>query len=181
MPDEAPPKRKTPYPDPMSALQGATSIHATGEYDPRRPGVLEGLVGAAGTLKPVTEAEPVLHSIGKSISDLLGAVFKPTSKGTGLPARLSLENWNARTGNVILRGARAAGEKFEATPAQLDELISSGELTLDTGRSMNSPQAKGIQQRISDALDAENQTRGTLQSRIRIPWGKTAKPIMGER
>lgn len=71
----------------------------------------------------------MLRSLGKPIAELLGASFK-LQNGTGLPSLLKLTGWNAAKGTVGLHGARAAGEAFEATPAQLDELIEKGILDL---------------------------------------------------
>jgi hypothetical protein len=104
-------------------------------------------------------AKPYLSSVGKFLDDLLDAVFNPSAKGTGLPQRLRLTNWDARSGHVQLHPASRpkttpiGPAQFEATPAQLDELIAGGAIDLEQ------PPARAvsdIQSRIRQVLDAAN-------------------------
>lgn len=79
-------------------------------------------------------AEPMLKSLGKPLAELLDLILTPTTKGTGLPNRLRLTNWDARSGNVQFHGAgptRVGVERFEATPTQLDRLIRGGALDVE--------------------------------------------------
>lgn len=76
-------------------------------------------------------AEPMLKSLGKPLSELLDLVLKRTGVAEGVPQRLRLTNWNARTGSAEFHGLTKAGQKFEATPTQLDELINGGVLGVD--------------------------------------------------
>ena len=78
----------------------------------------------------VKATEPMLQSIGKPISELLGLILKPTQKGSGIPQRLRLTNWNADKGTISFHGASRAGQ-YEATPQQIDELINGGVLDLE--------------------------------------------------
>ena len=98
-------------------------------------------------------AEPILASLGKPLQELLGLVLSPTKGGSGLPRRLRLTQWNARTGNVEFhgQGPRPIGvERFEATPAQLDKLIRGGALDLE--QPTESAMAP-IRRKLSAALD----------------------------
>lgn len=72
----------------------------------------------------------MLQSLGKPISELLGAIFRTPNK-SGLPTKLRLINWNARNNTAALRGLRKGDEAFEAAPSQLDELLTGGALDLD--------------------------------------------------
>lgn len=67
----------------------------------------------------------MLKSLGKPVSELLGTVFK-LKGGAGLPGMVRITNWNHRTGNVVMQSVRKASEAFEATPAQIDEMIGMG-------------------------------------------------------
>lgn len=101
-------------PDPMQALQKASRITNS------MPAVTEGSMPLDPTM---------LRSIGKPVGELLGMVFK-TKTGSKLPSLLRLTNWNAATGNVAMHSVNKAGKAFEATPAQIDEMIEKGWLDI---------------------------------------------------
>lgn len=89
----------------------------------------EGALGLpmAGTIEEA--GTPVLRSLGKRLDELLDMVLTP-KPGSGLPKRLRLTNWDAREGNVDFHSA-SKGERFQATPSQLDELIKGGALDVE--------------------------------------------------
>lgn len=80
------------------------------------------------------EGEPVLAALGKKLSDLLDTVFTP-AKGSGLPRRLRFTGLS-REGQLQLHPeSQAAGRvvgpaAYEASPAQVDQLLRSGQLDL---------------------------------------------------
>ena len=75
------------------------------------------------------DIEPMLKSLGKPISELLGLILTPTQSKTGVPKQLRLSNFDSMKGNVQFHGdSRAASPRFEASPAQLDDLINGGAL-----------------------------------------------------
>lgn len=93
-------------------------------------GVMAQVLNLLG-LAPLGAVEaPALKSIGKPVSELLGATFVTPNK-TGLPKRMAVSSWNDAKGSVGLHGARSGAEAFEATPSQLDELIDGGALGLE--------------------------------------------------
>lgn len=100
--------------DPMLALSKASRI----------TGPLEVMKGEM----PVDPA--FLRSLGKPVSEVLGMVFKTKSTGGEVPSLLRVSNWNSRTGNVSMHSLNKAGQPFEATPAQIDEMIEKGWLDL---------------------------------------------------
>lgn len=100
--------------DPMLALQKASRITPG-------PEMMRGEM-------PLDPA--FLKSLGKPVAELLGTVFK-TKTGSGLPSLLRMTNWDARTGNVGMHSLRKAGEAFEASPTQIDEMIERGWLDLE--------------------------------------------------
>lgn len=102
---------------------------------------------AAGILENEgVQGAPVLRSIGKRIDELLDAVFT-TPKGSGLPKRLKLTGWDARTNQIEFHAP--AGERFQASPQQLDKLIGSGSIDLEQPAA---GAVSSIQSRLSKAL-----------------------------
>lgn len=71
----------------------------------------------------------MVRALGKPISELLGAIFTTPSK-TGLPSKLRLTNWNAKTGEAVLHGVRKAGEEMVASPRQLNSMIGADQIGL---------------------------------------------------
>lgn len=101
------PQRRIPT---LDALQKADSIGA----DPR-----------ADVHEAVMPLDPtMLESLGKPLSELLGMILRPTTAGTGLPSRLRLGN--VQNGEGLFYGVRKGGERFQASPSQLDEMINGG-------------------------------------------------------
>lgn len=111
-------------PDPVAtAASKATRIAPTDWVD-RLVANPAGLV--PGTIE---STEPMLHSLGKPLQELLDLALRPTTAKTGLPRGLRLTNWDARTGEAAFRGLRKGGaEEFRASPQQLDDLIGGGAL-----------------------------------------------------
>lgn len=95
---------------------------------PSTPSVLD-IAALMGPLGIAADLAPYLKSLGKPISELLDAAFTTPTK-SGLPSRLTLTGWNAKTGEVGLHGARQGAERFAASPGQLDTLIEGGTVGL---------------------------------------------------
>ena len=119
-----------------------------GQFGPQLPESWARLL-AELSLNPVTTTvpsagavDPLLKSLGKPISELLDLVLKTEQKVPGLPRRVKLTEWNARKGTVGLRPEAPQGPKgltsvgvepapIVASPADLDALINSGQLSID--------------------------------------------------
>lgn len=95
--------------------------------------------GAMGTMAPgAIPGSPILRSLGKSIDELLDAIFTTGGKG-GLPRRLRFSNWNADKGELNFhptKGTDVAHPEtstatYQSTPAQLDELLRTGLMDLE--------------------------------------------------
>lgn len=71
----------------------------------------------------------MLRSLGKPLSELLGTLFKTPTK-SGLPAKLRLTNWDAKSGEASMHGLTKVGQEFRSTPSQLDSLINSDTVDL---------------------------------------------------
>ena len=103
-------------------------------------------------------SQPALKSIGKQISELLDTIFNP-KPGAGLPERLRLTNWDARSGNLQFHNASPGTEisapKFEASPKEVDQLINGGALGVEQPPVRATSQ---IQSKIREMLDAEGQS-----------------------
>lgn len=108
--------------DPMQALSKASRI--------TNPNLdIANATPMRGEMPLGPRATPMLESLGKPVSEMLGAVFQ-LKNGTGLPSLMRVSNWNPRTGSVLMQSIRKASEAFEATPAQLDEMMANGWLDL---------------------------------------------------
>lgn len=74
------------------------------------------------------EGGPMVKSLGKYLAELLGLEVGATSAGSGLPKRMRLTN-ATREGEMEFHAAsRKGGERFNATPNQLDTLVDQGAL-----------------------------------------------------
>jgi len=125
----------------------AKVLNGNGRFGPQLPASWQRLLNEIAlnpvtTAIPTAAAEPVLKSLGKPISELLDMVLKTEKKVPGLPRRVKLTEWNARTGKLGLRPESAQGQRgltsvgieaapIEATPADVDALIDAGTLTRD--------------------------------------------------
>lgn len=108
-------------------------------------------------------AEPMLKSLGKPIQELLDLVLETSEKVKGVPRRLRLSNWDARRGLAQFHPEAPQGQgkglvgmgvephPFEASPAQLDELITQGLLDV---QQPPAGQVSAIQSRLRQLLDA---------------------------
>jgi hypothetical protein len=107
------------------------------------------MMPAAGILEGEgIQGSPIIKSLGKRLDELLDAVFT-TPKGSGLPSRLKLTNWDARTGNIDFHAFGKSAERFQATPQQLDTLLQRG------GMDLEQPATKAvgtIQKKLQSAL-----------------------------
>jgi hypothetical protein len=134
------------------------------------PGHLPGVVWAGGG-----EGEPMLKSIGKKLSELLDTVFTPTERGTGLPQKLRFTNWDARKGNMQFHGGTAAAPQFEATPGQVDKLISGG--ALDVAQppqgAVDKLQRILTEQMEAHATDLRNPTQSSAVAETKTPMRRT--------
>lgn len=86
-------------------------------------------VSAAMAALPMLMGEPMFKSLGKPVSDMSGATFTPP-RGSGLPSRLRLTNYDAPSNNVEFHGV-SSGQPFRATPGQVDTLVNKGGLDLE--------------------------------------------------
>lgn len=116
------PQRKVPT---LDALQKATSIGADPQGEALSQMLSQPVHQSAVPLDPT-----MLESLGKPLSELLGAILSPTTPGTGLPSRLRIGNV-LQGGKALLYGTRKGGEQFEALPSELDSMINSGQLGLE--------------------------------------------------
>lgn len=156
-------------PNPILAianLLGLTDDAAAGAGSSHLPGV----VWAGGG-----EGEPMLKSIGKKLSELLDTVFTPTERGTGLPQKLRFTNWDARKGNMQFHGATGAAPQFEATPGQVDKLISGGALDVAQPPQGAVDRLQKIlsEQMEAHATDLRNPTRSTAVAESKTPMRRT--------
>lgn len=73
------------------------------------------------------EGGPIVRSLGKYLAELLGIEMGATTAGSGLPKRMRMTGFDAREGNIDFHAAsRKGGERFAATPEQLDTLVGQG-------------------------------------------------------
>lgn len=134
-------------------------IHSGIGPDPGIDAVMEkygGLMGGG----IAEEGGPIIRSLGKYLSELLGLEVGATKAGSGLPKRMRLTNFDSREGNLDFHAAsRKGGERFQATPSQLDTLVGQGALDVvqPPKRAVESTRRK-----IATALDKPKSTsKGT--------------------
>lgn len=100
-------------------------------------------------------AEPELKSLSKTLGDIFNRVFTPTKPGSGLPKRLRFTG-TSREGQMQFHnaspGTKIGPARFEASPAQVDELINGGALDVEQPPIRATSQ---IQSRIREILDAQ--------------------------
>src|SRR5262245_24275714 len=116
----------------MSALSKATGISAN-----PRPNVLDQepidpslMMRGEMPLTP-GQIDPILRSLGKPLSQLLGMILKPVQSGTGVPSRLRYTNYDAPKGLAQFHSVDRAGQAFEASPKDLDALLKGGAIDVE--------------------------------------------------
>ena len=110
--------------------------HATSIGPDQLAEIVRQFGGVLGTTAPGAPkaAGPILKTLGKSVTDLLGSIFT-APKGSSLPQRMRFVNWDAKGKLMNFRadapkGTPAYRERIDATLDDVDRMLRDGALGL---------------------------------------------------
>lgn len=112
---------------------------------------------------------PLLKSLGKELSELLDAVFKPKA-GSGLPQRLRFTNVS-REGQMQFHAPNDAigPARFEASPSEVDKLINGGALDLEQPPAAATNAVRSKLRDVLDSLGKEYKNEQISKAQRRVP------------